>query len=208
LVRSTHWYNAVLIVTLLFLGQLLLLTEQWHLVDSTKDAILGLHVALGYALAAGILLRVIWLFVGPSEASWRDCLPLTREQQEVALGTWRYYFTPGPSGESPFYRAHNPLAGLAYLSLWIIMIGQIVTGVILEKHNWGDIKDPTPFLSAVYEIHEWGYYLTIGYILLHVPMVVFHEFKEKRGLASSMIHGFKFFTRKEIEEHKIPDSID
>ena len=57
--------------------------------NDMSDTLMGkidiIHYVGGYAFAAGLVLRILWLFVGPPTARWRDLLPLTPAQRRV----WR-----------------------------------------------------------------------------------------------------------------------
>ena len=188
-VRLTHWINAGAIILLLPLGAML--------------------------FAASLLIRLAYLAHGEGAASWRDVVPHTQAQLRLATATIRYYLG-GCRGECPLYFAHNPLAGLAYTGFFLFASVQVISGAAMYLLG-GDIVPavqahaghehlpanswPPAWLA---EIHEWSALLIALFILAHLTALALHDLVEKRGLASSMISGNKFFSEAEITALDIP----
>lgn len=191
--RILHWWNALGVLIMIALGSVLLAEDALGLGEAGEERLVLVHGSVGFALAAGILTRILWLFVTSGTASWRDILPLTAKQRATLTATLRYYFS-GFKGEPPFYRAHNPLAGLAYAAFFVIAAAQVGTGAVLFSSE-GELAE------AWEAVHEWGFFLIIAYTVVHVVMVFVHDTKEHHGLASAMIGGKKLFTEGEFQEH-------
>lgn len=185
-----HWYNAFWVLCQVSLGTALLVLGD-DLKGAPKDLLEDTHAVVGYALAAGILGRILWLFVGPPTARWKDFLPLTAEGRRVLVDTLKYYLS-GFRRESPLYLGHNPLAGVVYLGFFILAAVQVTSGIIVldtpEKQREG---------LLVMALHEAGYFLVLAYIVAHLPAVFLHEWGERHGLIGSMVHGYKTFTDEE-----------
>lgn len=181
--RLLHWWNALSIVMLAASSQIAEFME-----DGTfGDAGWQVHVIVGYALAAGLGLRVVWGVVGPARARWADFWH---------LGTWRKVLLTRTMPESQGF-GHDPLASLAYLVAYGLMTLMVATGLGLAAAEFGagplagweaslhDIR------HAIKEPHEAGFYLLLGFVVVHVAALIFHE---RRGvpLAQSMISGFQY----------------
>lgn len=72
--------------------------------DDMSDALMKkidiVHDYGGYAFAAGLVLRIIWLFVGPPTARWRDLLPLTSAQRPLSLMSDSEAMASPPHGDT------------------------------------------------------------------------------------------------------------
>lgn len=191
--RILHWWNALGVLLMIALGSVILTEDALGLSEVGEEALVMVHGSVGFALAAGILARILWLFVTPGSASWRDILPLSAKQRATAVATLRYYLK-GLRSEPPFYRAHNPLAGLAYATFFVIAAVQVATGAILFSSQ-GELAE------AWEKVHEVGFFLIAAYVVIHIVMVFVHDAKEHHGLASAMISGRKLFTEREFQEH-------
>jgi Ni/Fe-hydrogenase 1 B-type cytochrome subunit len=191
--RILHWWNALGVLLMIALGSVILAEDALGLSEAGEEGLVLVHGSVGFALGAGILARWLWLFLTPGTASWRDLLPLSAKQRTTLAATARYYLG-GFRGEPPFYRAHNPLAGLAYLAFFIIAAVQIITGAVM-------FTSQKELAEAWEEIHEVGFFLIAAYVVIHLVMVFVHDAKEHHGLASSMISGNKLFTEREFQEH-------
>jgi len=210
-IRLTHWWNAIATLLLLALGGILYLRDVFKLPDAVKDTLITVHAAVGFALAAGLAIRIIYLFAEPGKASnWRDLLPHTRTQFELALRTLRYY-AGGFKGECPLYFAHNPLAGMAYGAFFVFASMQALTGAAMyllgdgvapayahEGHFQAPPQTWPPAWLVL--IHDVDALLIALFIIAHLAALALHDLVETRGLASSMISGNKFFSDDEIRE--------
>ncbi|WP_296594862.1 cytochrome b/b6 domain-containing protein [Phenylobacterium sp.] len=105
LVRLTHWGVAAGIVAN---G---LVTEEGS----------SAHQAVGYAVAALLLLRWLWGFVGPREARFASFPP--------SLGRAAGHVRDIAAGRPTTHRSHNPLGALMVYALWGTMAVVIATGI-------------------------------------------------------------------------------
>ncbi len=197
LIRFLHWFNCFFIVVLLSLGGILFFKGTLNLSPAASETILHLHVYAGYPLAAGILLRWIWLFIGEPFSTWKDILPLREEQRRGLIETLLWYVR-GLRGRPPFYIAHNPLAGIAYGTFFVFVALQVVTGLILNQIPPLPSGERRPPLFLILP-HDTGFIVILLYVLIHIPMVLIHELKERRSIVSAMIHGKKVFEEGERE---------
>ncbi|MHB8247569.1 MAG: cytochrome b/b6 domain-containing protein [Acidithiobacillus sp.] len=192
LLRALHWWMALAIMAQFTSGTILL-----TLGNDMSDALMGkidiVHYYGGYAFAAGLVLRIIWLFVGPPTARWRDLLPLTPAQRRIWRETLLCYLS-GFRRPISAYRGHNAFAGPAYLAFFVIAAAQVILGITLSL-----MSDSEAMTSPLMTIHEWGFFLLLAFVIIHVALVIAHEIAGRHGLISAMIHGHKGFTEPEYQ---------
>lgn len=225
--RFIHWVIAFSVLLLIPLGLFILFSEDLGVPEGGVDNIAMIHVVIGGIFAAGVLARVIYLFTGPPEARWTDIFPRTGAQRGLAFATIKYYLS-GFKGKVPFYFSHNPFAGLAYTLFFIFAITQAASGLTLyiahinEDHSepvaqsHAHIQAKEPHGKAMEagvggeeeehipewaeELHEIGALVIIFFVLAHFAALGVHDIVERRGLVSSMISGYKFFSEEELKE--------
>jgi len=191
--RILHWWIAITVLLQIALGSVVLAEEPLGLAESGEEGLVTIHAIVGYVFGAGVLARILWLFLAPGSGSWRDILPVSAAQRR-GLATTVAYYLRGFRGEPPFYRAHNPLAGVAYAGFFLIAASQAITGATL--FTGGEA------ITETWEtVHETGYWLIVIFIIAHLAMVAVHEIKDRRSLVSAMINGRKLFTPDELQAH-------
>lgn len=134
-----------------------------------------LHMYVGLAFTAFLLLRLIWGFVGPRELRFSAWLPYTRERLAYVkedLRTLARFKLPEPVT----HRGFNALVqGLGIiLFTWQGASGALMSLLITpgeKTHGW---------LSVMREVHqEWGAIWIPTYLALHVGAAVLHAFTGK-----------------------------
>ena len=104
---------------------------------------------------------------------------------------------------------HNALASLIYFLTFLIFLLQCLTGFGMYSamsHSafpklfaWivplmgGDIS-----VRFLHHLLMWGFIL---FAIVHVYLVFYHDYIERRGVTSSMIGGWKFIEEDVIERH-------
>jgi len=186
-VRFLHWYNAVAIAVMIALG-LVFMAAGKDLNGATEAKLVSIHASVGFLLGAGVLARIVWLFVGTGTARLSDMLPVSAHHRKVFADTIRFYLR-GLRGEPPLYLAHNSFAGPVYVGFFILAAVQVVTGSSILV-----MPEELRHKSLLHGIHETVFLLLLLYIAAHLTAVFMHELAEKRGIVSAMIHGKKTFT--------------
>ncbi len=182
--RFIHLWNGLAI--------LFLMTTIWlsDLFDkgSSENTLWQLHTYLGYALVLGIVARFVWGLVGPRYARFSDMWHPVAWWQAVRHVDFR---------AKPRF-GHHALASAAYLLVYLLLIIMAVTGLGLAaveqsagpfNASLGDMA----WLEEVFEEpHEIIYYLLMGFVVLHVAALIWHEYKDKTPLAQSMVTGYQY----------------
>jgi Ni/Fe-hydrogenase 1 B-type cytochrome subunit len=190
-IRLLHWWNALAIVMLAASSQI----AEWMEDGPYGDAGWQVHVVFGYALALGLGLRVVWGLVGPASARWSDMWH---------PAAWREALRARRLAHGRGF-GHDPLASAAYLGAFALMALMVVTGLGLAAAEFGAgplagwEKPLHDLRHTIKEPHEVGFYLILGFIVVHIAALIFHE---RRGvpLAQGMVSGYQYRELAEREQ--------
>lgn len=159
-VRVFHWSLVLLFVTAYMTGNKI----EW------------LHLGAGYAIAALILLRIGWGFVGPRHARFSD---FVRPPGEVLAYLWDI-----ARGRARRYLGHNPAGGAMVLALLTLLVATGVTGYMMTTDAfWG--------AQWVEDVHGTLANLTLAVVVVHVAGVLAASIQHRENLVRSMITGRK-----------------
>jgi cytochrome b len=175
----------------------------------TEDELLGLHVWAGYLVAALIVARVIWGFVGPRHARFADfiCPPAAAAAYLRDLLAMR----------APRHLGHSPAGGALLVALALTVASGLVAygagdkagplGFLFaeaapaapalvpaahadEREDRRE-KAKSPLAEAAGEVHEFFANLTLTFVVLHVLGVALASFVHGENLTRAMITGWK-----------------
>lgn len=183
-------------------------TFHWSLVAAFAIAYLSgddasvLHVYAGYAVIALAASRILWGFVGPRHARFRD---FVRRPSAI-----RAYARDYVLGRARRYLGHNPLGGAMVVALLASLIATALTGVGLQQSGEGarlsGISPPALIAparaddgrgrggaahEALEETHELFANLTLLLVALHVAGVLAGCLLHRENLVRAMWTGYK-----------------
>lgn len=169
------------------------------------------HFIFAYLLVAVLLFRIYWAFVGNRFAKWYNFIPYNKKAIKNILHVLKVDIFLLPDKEhklSNISIGHNYLAAFSYFLLTLLLILQAMTGFALMADNstwWlpkmfhfvvplfgGDI--------AVRYVHHILTWVFMAFIVIHVYLVLYHDYVEARGEASAMISGLKFVRAERIKD--------
>lgn len=174
----------------------------WTLVASfftayfTEDDFMTLHTWAGYTVAALVLVRSIWGFIGTRHARFSDFV--------YSPTTIRGFLKDTLLMRAKRYIGHNPAGGAMVILLMLSLLGTIISGLLLygagegagPLANW--FPAPNHVAGEMFEeVHEFFANFTILLVVVHVGGVIMEGLIHKENLVKSMWTGFK---RKNIEE--------
>lgn len=125
--RWFHWINALAVLGLIGTGLVILFDDALGLSASGKLTLKGVHASFGYVMAVNLLWRFVWAFLGNRYARWRSVLP-GGPGYFAALKAYTASFL---SGEPQQYVGHNPLARVAVALLFLLLLMQVATGIVI-----------------------------------------------------------------------------
>ncbi len=111
--------------------------------------------------------------------SWQDIKQLP--------GTIKYYLFL--TDVHPVYIKYNPLQKLAYNVVWLLILVQVVTGLVLYwPHTFMGLADMFGGLMAVRILHDFMTYVFISFLLVHVYLILTEDIRT----LWAMFHGYYF----------------
>jgi len=125
--RWFHWINALAVVGLIATGLVILNDDALGLSASGKILLKSVHASFGYVMAANLLWRFGWAFFGNRYSRWQGILP-GGPGYLIAL---RAYTASFLSGEPQQYVGHNPLARVGVSLLFLLLVIQLATGLVI-----------------------------------------------------------------------------
>jgi Ni/Fe-hydrogenase 1 B-type cytochrome subunit len=212
-IRIYHWVNAGCLVLLACSGYLI--GNPMTLAPASEayeqywfGTLRFAHFAAGFVLLFNFVIRIYWGFVGNRYARWARFIPHRRKDLRELIETLRVDILQTTPGEHVSI-GHNALAALTYLVLFLATLVQIFTGIALysSMSSWGFTKLfswVVPLLGGDMAVRQWHHaamWFFILFAMVHVYMIVYHDFVEGRGTASSIVGGWKF-ERKGVLERR------
>lgn len=179
------------------------------------------HVLAGYAALTLVAVRVVWGFIGPRHARFRD---FVRPPGEVMAHVREML-----RGRMKREAGHNPLAGWVYVLLFLSLIGLTVSGMAtlaaeesagpLAGMVAGEQESTSLYEDDEYdeheeeghaesggrdweEIHEFFANLTLALVLLHLAGVLLGSLMQGQNLAAGMITGRKQVDNEDTQEER------
>ncbi len=186
LVRLTHWGVALAVVL------------NGLITDDGSD----MHVWVGYAAIAFLSLRLLWGFVGPSEARFSSFPPSMSAAVDHVYDLL--------AGKRELHRSHNPLGTLAIYAMWAALIVVSATGVAMSgapfnaaasapinvayadegyeeaEEEQGEEGESAEWLE---ETHELAANFLLFLAAVHVAGVSFESWRSRTNLTRSMVTG-------------------
>lgn len=134
------------------------------------------HELAGYAIAALVALRIVWGFVGPRHARFRDFLRRPRVVMTFLMESLRL--------RAPRHLGHNPAGGAMIVALLATLAVIVGSGMAMTSDAfWG--------VGWVEELHEAAAYTALALVALHVAGVVLASFEHGENLVAAMVTGRK-----------------
>lgn len=211
LVRTTHWLVAGAILVLSVTGVYIGRPVSTSVGPATPHFVMGwmktIHFYAAIVFTLSFFSRLLWLFIGPRQASWREFIPTTRKRWGNLFKTLRFYTFI--SVEPPGAVGHNSVAGLAYSGVFFFYAVMLVTGLAIYGES-ADVRSP------MYLFHGWAWlvgglqtarfvhhavmWLILGFFVHHIYSALLTAKQEHNGELDSIFSGNKFIHRDELEE--------
>ena len=215
-VRIFHWANALCIVTLTITG--LLIANPPALMSSAEandtylfGTVRFVHFAAAYFFVAVMVLRIYWSFVGNKYASWRYYMPFSKKAWRNITHVLKHDILLIPEKNrqlSNISIGHNYLATASYFLMFIFALIMIFTGfgMYADTSTWWFPKMfawVVPMFGgdfAARMLHHVSMWFIWFIVILHIYLVLFHDWLEVRGETSAMLSGYKFIRKDRLEK--------
>jgi len=212
-VRIYHWVNALCITVLCITG--FLIGNPIALMKGTEayanywfGTVRFIHFVSAFVFFFNFIFRTYWGFVGNEFSRWYNFIPLKRCQWKEMLNVIKVDILQVSHKEIDSI-GHNSLASFIYFITFIIFLLQSLTGFgmyaamstsfLPKLFSW-----IVPFMGGDMHVRQLHHILMWGFILfamVHIYLVFYHDYIERRGVTSSMIGGWKFVEEDVIERH-------
>ena len=210
-VRVYHWVNAVCIFMLCITGYLIgnPLVLGGHLEASGSyffGTIRFIHFLFSFLFFFNYIMRTYWAFVGNKYSRWQNYVPYTKNQWKEFWAVVRVDILQ-IKHQNIESVGHNSLASFTYLIVFLLFLMQSLTGFGMYA-AMSDGWFPKLFAWIVpvlggdeitRHIHHILMWVFIIFSMIHIYQVFYHDYVERRGVTSSMIGGWKFIERDNLE---------
>lgn len=213
-VRLYHWVNVVSIIALCATGYLI---GNPIGVPNTAEAsfsyvfgtIRFIHFLAAFIFFFNFVARLYWGFVGNKYAQWYNFIPFKRAQW-VEIGEVLKVDILQLVHKKIKDIGHNSMASFTYFITFLAFVLQSLTGFGMYA-AMSDSAFPKLFAWIVpllggdlpaRNIHHILMWVFILFAMVHIYLVFYHDYIERRGITSSMIGGWKFIEEKVLEEEE------
>ncbi len=210
-VRIAHWVHVaamlVLVVSGFYIGSPFLIAGG----DASASYLMGsmrfAHAIAATFLGLSLLLRVYWAIVGNPFSKLSGLLPLTGKRWRDFGQQAAYYLFL--STKRPEVVGHNPIAGVSYVLLYLVVFLQGLTGIALyaEAYPGGfwwtffgwmfDVIGRNNTLRFVHHSLTWVF---IVFFMVHLYLAVLNDLLEVGGINSSIVTGYKCIHEDDSEK--------
>jgi Ni/Fe-hydrogenase 1 B-type cytochrome subunit len=207
-VRFYHWINALCIVILALTGYLI--GRPLAIVNGAEASfsywfgtVRFIHFLTAFIFFFNFLFRLYWGFVGNKYAHWENFIPIRKSQWKEIVAVLRVDILQLKSRPIDSV-GHNALASLTYFMTFIAFLLQSLTGfgmyAAMSKSAFPQLFAwIVPLLGGdlmTRQIHHVLMWFFIVFAIIHVYLVFYHDYVERRGVTSSMIGGWKFMDKE------------
>lgn len=208
-VRWTHWLIVLALVALsvtgIYIGNPFGIAGAQPGTSFLMGWMRAVHFYSAIVFTIAVASRILWMFVGPGMARWRQFIPVDRDRRNGFVGTIKFYLfmrrTPPP------FVGHNPVAGAAYTLVFGLYLVAILTGFALLSTS-ASVGSPTRwfgFLLPLFGgtglarwIHHVVMWLLIGFAIHHVYSGLLVAIVERNGTMDSIFSGWKWLPRHDL----------
>lgn len=175
--RLWHWTFACCVIAGWLLGEFRDFdTIQWHFY-------------IGYAIAALIIWRMIWGFVGPNPVRF---VTFVSSLKKTAAYLSRIRLKE-PSG----FPGHNPVGVLSIIAMLILLALQVFTGLFVEDDalfSAGPLAYAvdSELRSSFKSLHHLNAKAILVMVALHLAAIAFYRLWKKEDLVTPMFTGSKW----------------
>jgi Ni/Fe-hydrogenase 1 B-type cytochrome subunit len=209
-VRVTHWLIAFSIVGLsvtgLYIGRPFMTVIGPAGQSSLMAWMKNVHAICAYVFTAALLVRAIWMFTGNKYSHWDKFISINRTRMKGFMPTVFFYMFL--RDKPPAFVGHNPVAASAYSLVYGLCFLQVLTGFVLRGAS-ADVNASIHWFAALVplvgglQIARWIHHVTmwllLGFAVHHVYSAVLVAIVEKNGTIDSIISGYKWVPRRDIE---------
>jgi Ni/Fe-hydrogenase 1 B-type cytochrome subunit len=202
-VRLAHWIHVAAMVALTvsgyYIGQPYLVAPS----DPTYGQVMGTmrltHAVGATFLGLTLVMRLYWSLVGNRCSRFGSLVPIDKRRRRDFWRQLSYYLFL--TNERSEYLGHNPVAGLTYFLLYVLVFVQGVIGLALYSEYY-----PGGFWWMFFGwafrwiaqnnilrlVHHSLMWVFGAFLILHLYLAVLNDLIERSGIGSSILTGYKY----------------
>lgn len=220
-IRLFHWINVIAISLLIMIGFIIFNSKTLGVTVDAKILLKTIHVSIGYVFAINLIIRLVIGFIGSSNEKWSHTLPFMKgykkELTEFKRSPKQVYTGHNPIGKLMVLAL--VIAMIIQMATGLILAGTDIYYPPLGQHFAKSIaidetqldaikpyskanvdderyKKLREFRSPIIATHLYTFYALLILIPLHILGVIVGERREKSGLVSAMLTGYKFLPKE------------
>ena len=223
-VRIFHWLNVLAILVLVITG--FLIANPPAILSSAEATnlhsfgiIRATHFIAAYVFFFVMILRLYWAFAGNQFAHWKAFWPFNKKMWNNFWHVLKIDILLMNEKEEDVTNisiGHNSVAKLSYIVMFFLALIMVFTGFGLyaDMSTWWLPKlfDWVPaflggdhFTRQIHHLTMWGF---IFFSMVHVYLVLYHDWLEGRGEVSSMFGGYKFVRKDRFKDSEEEESLE
>jgi cytochrome b len=143
---------------------------------ATGDELERVHPFAGYLIAALLVSRILWGFIGETHARFAD---FVRPPSAVAA-----HLLAAARFRARRYLGHNPAGGAMVIAFLVVLGLTAGTGILMTAGGYGDVE-------WLEETHEFLANFSLLLVALHLAGVLGASIEHRENLARAMVTGRK-----------------
>lgn len=199
-VRLTHWMNVLCIIILSFTGFYIgypflaaPFTDEYPLMAIMRF----IHFLFAYAFTMSFIIRIYWTFAGNEYANLGEFIPLSKKVWKEMWGDIKFYLFL--QKEHPHRAGHHTLAGVTYVSLFLLFLFEIGTGFVLYSQGHQGLVSTLMggwvlnyiSVQTIRLLHHLVMWLIIIFAMVHVYIGWYNDIVDRNSIISSIFSGYK-----------------
>ncbi len=223
-VRVFHWLNVLALIVLVLTG--FLIANPPALLSSAEATnlhsfgiIRAIHFISAYVFFFVMILRLYWAFAGNQFSHWKAFWPFNKKLWNNFWHVLKidiFLMNEKEEDLTNVSIGHNSVAKLSYIAMFFLALTMVFTGFGLysdmagwwlpKLFSWvpaflgGDIVT-----RQIHHLTMWGF---IFFSMIHVYLVLYHDWLDGRGEVSSMFAGYKFVRKERLKESEEEESLE
>ncbi|HEY3346012.1 MAG TPA: Ni/Fe-hydrogenase, b-type cytochrome subunit [Nitrospirota bacterium] len=189
-VRIHHWVNLVAL-TLLVITGFYIHSPFMQGGGETMAWTRIVHLWMAYVLLFGLIARIYLMFNSRTGADWKELLPLPSNLKNIPDIALYYAFI---TNTHKHYSRYNPLQGLTYLFIGVMILFMAATGFALHtgwlhaQFNWVNTLVGGVMITRI--LHFFGMWILIIVSFMHVYFVLRQNALDHDRCFMSMFDGY------------------
>jgi Ni/Fe-hydrogenase 1 B-type cytochrome subunit len=208
-VRLAHWLIVgsmiLLSVTGIYIGRPFLASPPESANAFYMGTAKAIHFWSAWVLIGALVMRIVWMFTGNKYARWDKFVPVREHRWRGILPTLKFYLFA--RRKPPGFIGHNPVAGIAYTLVLLLLATEVLTGLAL----WGmsaAVGSPIrvfagllPLLGGAQTarfVHHLVMWFLWGFAAHHVWSGILMSSEEANATMESIFSGHKFVEPEDL----------